>query len=325
MLKRPLILQMAAIIFGLQIAAVACWAQPSMQDTSTVAVARTDSIMIRDTPLTPGWLYPEGRIDYTAIDRLLREAVAAALNTGTADEAWRLLLNPTDRVAIQFDVKGIAPRDVMLEALIRQIMDAGVPLRNIIIYSGDETELYRAGFDLSGRTPGARVMASDALGYRGGVSRVVLDASSKIVNLSRLRVDPDLGMYGALANCLESVPYVERTRARRDAAYVADAASGATLRRKTVLHIVDALRPGYALTEDGRSYETWEYRGVLASTDPVAVDVIGREILQEGRELSGAGSEPLEVAYIEQASERLRLGNSNPQKINVIRIGSPQQ
>ncbi len=321
----PHFVQAAAIAFALQLVMSAALAEPSLSRSSTVALARTDRITVRDTPFSPSWLYPEGRIDYASIDRVLKEAVAHAVGTETAAEAWRELLNPTDRVGIQFDVKGMAARDVMLEALIRQIMDAGVPLRNIVIYAGEEADLFRAGFSLSGRAPGARVMASDSMGYRRGVSRVVLDTCSKIVNISRLRVDPDLGMYGALANCLESVPNVERVRARRDPTHVAEAASGATLRRKTVLHIVDALRPGYAPTDDGRRFETWEFRGVLASTDPVALDAVARDILQEKRkEILGEDRYELEVPYIEAATERLRLGNSSPDRIEVVSIGPPE-
>lgn len=315
-------LQAVAIAVALQLAAGHAPCDTAEPQRSVVALARADRIMVRDTPLAPAWLYPEGRIDFAAVDRVLRQAVADAVGTETAAEAWRQLLTPTDRVAIQFDVKGIAPRDVMLEALIRQIMDAGVPLRNIIIYAGDETELFRAGFDLSGRAPGARVMSTDALGYRRGVSRLVLEYCSKIINLSRLRVDPDLVMYGALANCLESVPYVERARAKRDPVHVAEAASGATLRRKTVLHIVHALRPGYALKEDGRSHETWDYLGVLASVDPVALDAVANDVLQELREEElGGGVERLVVPYLQPAAERLRLGNLSPERIEIVRRG----
>ncbi len=309
----------AAVIVAVQICAGACRAEPGLPEKSTVAVARTDQIMIREGLLAPEWLYPEGRIDYGAIERLLRRAVATSVGTEKASDAWKQLLNPTDRVGIQFDVQGIRPHDALLEALIRQIMDAGVPMRNIVIYAGDEAALYRAGFDLSGRAPGVRVMASDDQGYRHGISRIVLDLCTKIVNLSRLRVDSDLAVYGSLTNCLASVPYVERERTRRDPPHLAEAAGSATLRRKTVLHIVDALQPGYRRTDDGKSFETWFYRGVLASQDPVAIDVVGRDILNEKRaSVTETTCEPLTVQYLEPAS-RHRLGNSSPDRIEVIR------
>jgi uncharacterized protein (DUF362 family) len=161
-------------------------------------------------------------------------------------------------------------------------------------------------------------MASDDQGYRHGISRIVLDFCTKIVNLSRLRVDDDLDLYGSLANCLASVPYVERERARRDPACLPKTVGSATLRRKTVLHIIDALQPGYRQTESGDSFETWFYRGVLASHDPVAIDVVARDILNEKRaSVTEATCEPLTVQYLEQASRR-RLGNSSPDRIEVV-------
>ncbi len=314
---------------GVAIAALVCAAcgvgrcTPGVADRSVVAVARARKIMVQDAPMSPYWLYPEGRVDYGTVDRLLAEAVQAATGTGSQDAAWRSVLGPNDRVGIQLDAEGIRAHDVLLEALIRQIMDAGVPLRSIIIYSGDETALFRAGFDLSGRAPGARVMASDDQGYRHGLSRIVLDYCTVVVGLCRLRVDAQIGMYGALANCLMSFPYVERERLRRSPEMLGEAGANSTLRRKNVMQVVDALRPTYRLDGETGEPQTWLYRGVLASRDPVAVDVVGRQVLLEGlREHSTA--DPClapRVSYLEPATQRYRLGNSDPDRIDVIRIG----
>ncbi|MFW5868186.1 MAG: hypothetical protein ACOCX2_10245, partial [Armatimonadota bacterium] len=210
-----------------------------------MAVARAESIMTLEGPLNPQWLYPEGRIDYGVIEWLLENAVAHSVGMTDVDDAWDVLLSPGDRVGILVDVEGIQPHDPILEALIRQIMDRGVLMRNITIFAGEESALFRAGYDISGRTPGVRVMASDDQGYRGGLTRIVLQQCTKIVNLSRLRVHPQIGMYGALANCLAAVPYVDRERMLRNPEQLPEAAAKATMKRKVVLPILDALSPGF--------------------------------------------------------------------------------
>lgn len=314
---------MLATVVAVTAFAAPMWCAPEDQATATVALARADSIMTTDAPLTPAWLYPEGRIDYNVIEWLLSRAIAGSVGADDADEAWEILVSPSDRVGIQVDVEGIQPHDPMLEALVRQIMDRGVPMRNIIIYAGEETELFRAGYDISGRAPGVRVMASDDQGYRHGLTRIVLDYCTKIVNVSRLRIDPNLGIHGALANCLAALPYVDRERIIRSPEQLPEAAAKATMRRKMVLHIIDVLRPGYRLRDGGGRFDTWAYNGVMASVDPVAVDVIGREILQAKimEEAGGAACPQLELPWLAPAAETYRLGVADREQINLIRIG----
>ena len=313
-----------AIIVVLLAAGIGCgWAQIEADETSTVALARAESIMTTEGPLNPGWLFPEGRIDYRVIEWLLSEAVAGSVGAEDVDAAWGVLLNPSDRVGIQVDVDGIQPHDPLLEALVRQIMDRGVPMRNIIIYGGEESALFRAGYDISGRTPGVQIMASDDQGYRNGITRIVLDHCTKIVNVTRLRIDREVGMYCALANCLAAVPYVDRRRMVRNPEQLPEAAAIATMRRKSVLHIVDGLRPGFRYRDGGGRFDTWPLNGVLASVDPVAIDVIGQEILQTklSEEAADGPCQTIDVPYLTPADEAYRLGQSDREKIEVVQIG----
>jgi len=295
---------------------------PAAPERSAVAVVRAERILVPEGIRAPAFLYPEGRVEYGVVEDLLDQAVMATLGHDRARDAWRALISPGDRVGIQIDVDGIEAHDAVLDVLVRRIADAGVPLRNIIIYAGEETALFRAGFDLSGLAPGATLMASDDLGYRGGLSRIVLDHCTKVISLSRLRVDPDLGMRGALATCLQSVPYAEREHLERDPATLAEAAANSALRRMIVLHIFDALWPIIGHPDGGGDPETWQFGGVMASTDPVALDVVGREVLLDKLREEDPDRRCLEppVLYLEPATEVYRLGNSDASLIDVTEL-----
>ncbi|MFW6156607.1 MAG: DUF362 domain-containing protein [Armatimonadota bacterium] len=323
-LQRWLIPAIAGVVIAIAASFTAAPADSApLPDRSTVAVARAESIMVPEGPFNPTWLYPEGRIDYGVIEWLLAKAVAGSVQAASADDAWETLISASDRVGIMVDVEGVQPHDPLLEALVRQIIDRGVPMRNIIIFAGEESALFHAGYDISGNSPGVRVMASDDRGYRKGITRIALDNCTKIVNLTRLRVDPQIGMYGALANCLAAVPYVDRERMRRNSEQVPEAAARATLRRKIVLHIVDALRPGFRVKDGGPRFETWAHNGVLASTDPVAVDLIGNNVLEAklAEEAGGGVCPTLDVAYLTPAAVTHRLGVADAENIDVVKIG----
>ncbi len=302
----------------LAVAVLAC-AQPESPERSRVGIARAERILVPTGIRAPALLYPEGRVHFGVVKRLLDEAVATALGVEDPARAWSELISPGDRVGIQIDVEGIDAHDAALDVLARRIVDAGVPARNIVIYASEEAELFRAGFDLSGRAPGARVMASDDVGYRRGISRVVLDHCTVVISLSRLRVHDRFGMHGALANCLESVPATERRRLEREPEKLGEIAANSILRRMIVLHVLDALWPITRYPE-GRRPQMWQYGGLIASTDPVALDVIGREVLLEGlrREDPSITALTPPVVYLQPAMEVYRLGNSDPARIDAI-------
>lgn len=319
------------VVVGLAVltAVAAAWCAPDPPpQRSLVAVARAERILVPEGIRAPAWLYPEGRVEQGVVEKLLDAAVIACTGEATTDGAWRALISPNDRVGIQIDPEGIEAHDAVLDLLVRSIADAGVPLRNITIYAGEETALFRAGFDLSGRMPGVTVRASDALGYRGGVSRVVIDHCTKIINLVRLRVDPRLGMHGAVANCLQAVPYSERRRLERDPTLLPTAAANAVLRRLIALHVYDALFPIHRYPEVGDP-ETWQFGGVIASTDPVALDTIGRQVLLEKLRETDPELQCLTppAAWLLPAADIYDLGTADPGQIDVVNswpLGEPE-
>jgi hypothetical protein len=67
----------------------------------------------------------------------------------------------------------------------------------------------------------------------------------------------------------------------------------------------------------------WEYKGILVSRDPVAVDAIGVRILQAKRREYFGEERPLRppAKHIYLADARHHLGVSDPDKIELIKLG----
>jgi len=90
-------------------------------------------------------------------------------------------------------------------------------------------------------------------------------------------------------------------------------------RRKHKLVVMDALWPYFG---SGAAYNRklrWLQQTILASEDPVAVDVVGRRMLLERRRFHHGRDWPLEPTprYIEEADTVYHVGRSNPDDINV--------
>ena len=94
---------------------------------------------------------------------------------------------------------------------------------------------------------------------------------------------------------------------------------------KTRLNILSLLRPqfyGRGPNFFDRRY-TWPYKGILASTDPVAIDTVGAHLLQIKRIAYFGEDRPLDVQpkYIATADKKYNLGISDLSRIQLIKLG----
>ncbi len=96
---------------------------------------------------------------------------------------------------------------------------------------------------------------------------------------------------------------------------------------KTRLIIVDALRP---VCDRGPQFDPryrWPYKGLLAGTDPVALDAVGLKIIQTKRDELRGEHWPISPPpiSIEAADKIYKLGNSRLENIEINTIGWTQE
>jgi hypothetical protein len=92
---------------------------------------------------------------------------------------------------------------------------------------------------------------------------------------------------------------------------------------KTKLVLVDALRP---LCDKGPQPDPrylWQYKGLIAGTDPVAVETVCLKVLMQKRQALRGEPWPLSPPpmVVEMADKRYGLGTSNLDEIGINRIG----
>jgi hypothetical protein len=257
------------------------------------------------------------------------------LVTGSAGAAgvptpWQPF-DPADRVAVMVDVAREPVPLIIIEAVLEQLVQAGLSPTRLFIFAAKESDLFAAGLALGSESgSGVRVFGADAVGYRGGYSRLVLDQCDKIVNLARLRPHAQLGMTGALFNSLNAADAETRFAVLARPDDLGAVVAKKVLADKLVLHLLDCTQPDYAVpppaAADARaptSPPRWEYRGLLCSHDPVAVDEVGKQILEAKRALVKGAPWPLNPAptYLAAAARRWRVGQADPARISVTAVG----
>ena len=257
-------------------------------------------------------------VDADVVREMMDRGMRALTGEPTTLDAWRRFFEPSDVVGIKVNAGGV-PHVVSNPAIVaetcRQLMAVGVPPSQIVVFERFQNQLDGIGYPAH-LPEGVQVFAAEAgnrrtdnRGYdpatyvevdlfgeedtRSSMMRLVSQRLTKIVNIPNMK---DHGATGA-TGCLKNVAYgsfsnVARTHSRGQShtrSSVGTLASVEPLRSRTVLQIMDGLR---AVWHGGPFAKTTRYvfypRRILFGTDPVAIDRLLLDIIDDKRKAEGA-------------------------------------
>lgn len=244
-------------------------------------------------------------------EELLGDLLDVALRrlTGLDDltEAWSRFIKPDDVVALKFDLTGaeaLATTPTLLAVLTRSLESAGLGRKRIVAVDVPSELAAEVGVQ------SARWGWTDnEYDFGSGRDRLAvwLNDVTAIINVPSLMTHNITGLSGCLVNLAYSVvKHPAVAFGANGSPYVADIAALPVIRDKLRLNLVN----GFRIVFDGgplvREGSTWDAGILLASPDPVAADVVGLFLLNQGRSRVGLppiGGESAEVAYLRHASE----------------------
>jgi hypothetical protein len=156
-------------------------------------------------------------------------------------------------------------------------------------------------------------------------ARLVTSICTKIVNVPVLIDNPYVGINGCMASlALGSVD--NNRRFQGDPTYgdpaIAEILSNPILRRKVVVHIMDAMIAQYAGGPRFNPVFTRQLGGVYVSRDPVAIDAITLQRLERFRTESSSGRiDPIgrSAAHVHDATT-FDLGTDDASRIQLVRV-----
>ena len=296
---------------------------------------------------------PNPAVVQTMMDR----GVTVLANKSDPAAAWRSLVSSRDVVGIKvFSEAGMlsGTRPAVVAAVIQGLLAADVPPTNIIIWDKHTYDLRDAGFfDLAARF-GVRVAGSaetgydptnfyqpdtvvigslvwgylefgktnDAVGRKSFVTKIVSQQITKIINISPLLNEDDIGVCGQLYSlALGSVDNTRRFEAdpARLAGAVPEIFALPLLGDRVVLNITDALIGQYEGGGRGLLHYSAVPNQLWFSHDPVALDMLAIKELDRERRAAGAPQlKPRLELYANAAL--LQLGQNNLTQIHVEKI-----
>jgi uncharacterized protein (DUF362 family) len=258
------------------------------------------------------------RIDQSGVDKMLSTGIKSLTGAKADKDAWASFFSPSDVVGIKVNCSGapvIRASPEVVGGIVRNLLSVGVKAANIFIYERFLDQLTSVHYErfvpeavqiVAVETPRGSLVGYDPKTYvevsffgeddtRSNLARLVTERFTKIVNVPNAKEHQASGVTG----CLKNLAYgdfsnVARSHMREKTntlSFIGTLAAVEPLRSKCVLNIMDGIR---AVWHGGPFSEDRKYRFypklMMFGTDPVAMDRLLIDLIEEKRKAEGAPS-----------------------------------
>jgi len=266
-------------------------ALPLMSRAADTKTDKSRVVLIRDKRVMDG----SGNLRPGSLTDMMDQAMITLFNTSNASMAWQQLFNPVDVVGIKSNVWARLPTPRKLEDILQErLVAAGVKEHNISV---DD---------------------------RGVRRNPIFRNSTALINVRPMRTHHWSGLGTLLKNYIMFVsqPWIYHGNACEKLGAIWQKSHVKDKTRLNILVMMTPLFHGVGPHHYSKSY-IWPYCGLVVSTDPVAADAIGADIIQARRNEYFAKERPISPRplHIEAADTRYGLGNSQPARIDLIKLG----
>ena len=268
---------------------------------------------------------------------LLDKAMQSFFDCDSPIEAWKRVVRPGEVVGLKVNClagRGNSTSVALVEAICERLQQAGIAQKDIVVWDRLTSDLEHGGFRIGSRRDRIRYVGNDAAGYEdelatfgsagSRLSRTMTRTANAVINLPVLKDHGIVGVTMALKNLFGAIHNPNKYHLNVGDPYVADVYMLPPIRQKVRLTVCDAITAQY---EGGPSFMpqwTWPFNGLLVAKDPVALDSVGWQIIEQKRaekgmkSLKAAGREPAYIATA--AGARRRLGTNDPQRIRRVEV-----
>lgn len=260
------------------------------------------------------------------------QALSGETEAGSALSRW---FRPGETIGIKINTIGRRALSTSPETALTLGLWLGQTItreENIIIWDRSNEELKEAGYKLSTAGGSLKIFGTDhrQAGYHSEptahrhigslFSRIQAELIQASISLALLK---DHGLAGVTAGLKNYFGAIHNPNKYHDSScdpYIAELFETDCIKKKHRLTILDALRVQY---HRGPSYHPqWlaEPRKLIFSTDPVAADVVGWQLIEQLRARKGLPSlqeEKRQPSYLLTA-EKLNLGQARLENIEII-------
>ena len=337
--RRQFLTQLAAGVGGIggALSTLPAFAQLSsgqlQPDATTEAVSLTPVVEAIGKEV-----WENDQLNEDAVSELMDQAMMKLTGRTSAKEAWRDIVLPDDIVGIKINPLAgpeLSTHSIIVDKIVEGLYGAGVLRKQIIIWDRFEEHLLNAGYPIKQDETDVRTFASDTegIGYddevfyesekdsvarrenestRSRYSRIVTEQVDVLINVPVLKHHAMAGVSGCLKNL--AFGSVDNTRRFHGKPLycnpaIAEILEHKVLKEKLVLNIVDGLVASFDRGPTYHAESAWNYGGLFISADPVILDVLVLQTVNQKREEMELDSVSKLANHISTAS-KLELGTN---------------
>ena len=312
--RRQFLTQLAAGVGGIggTLSTLPAFAQLSsgqlQPDATTEAVSLTPVVEAIGKKV---WV--NDQLDEDAVSELIDQAMMKLTGRSSAKEAWRDIVLPDDIVGIKINPLAgpeLSTHSIIVDKIVEGLYGAGVLRKQMIIWDRFEEHLLNAGYPIKQDEADVRTFASDTegIGYDDEVfyesekdsvarrenestlsrySRIVTQQVDVLINVPVLKHHAMAGVSGCLKNlAFGSVDNTRRFHGKPIYCNpaIAEILEHKVLKEKLVLNIVDGLVASFDKGPTYHAESAWKYGSLFISADPVILDVLVLQTVNQKRE-----------------------------------------
>ncbi len=282
------------------------------------------------------------------VGEMIDNAMMKLTGRETAKEAWRDFILPDAIVGIKINPlagPNLSTHSIIVDKIIESLFTAGVLRKQIIIWDRFEAHLLNAGYPIKKEEGDVRTFASDTddIGYddevfyetekdsiarrenestRSRYSRILTNLVDVVINVPVLKQHDMAGVSGCLKNM--AFGSVDNTRRFHGKPLYCNPAIGEIfenkiIKDKVVLNIVDGLVASFDRGPTYHEESTWKYGSMFVGPDPVILDTLILQTVNQKREEMGLGSISKYANHISSAAS-LELGMNSLDQVNLLKI-----
>jgi len=337
--RRQFLTQLAAGVGGIGSALSTLPAFAQLSSGQLQPDATTEAVSL--TPVVEAIgkkVWENDQLNEDAVSELMDQAMMKLTGRSSAKEAWRDIVLPDDIVGIKINPLAgpeLSTHSIIVDKIVEGLYGAGVLRKQIIIWDRFEEHLLNAGYPIKQDETDVRTFASDTegIGYddevfyesekdsvarrenestRSRYSRIVTQQVDVLINVPVLKHHAMAGISGCLKNlAFGSVDNTRRFHGKPIYCNpaIAEILEHKVLKEKLVLNIVDGLVASFDRGPTYHAESAWNYGGLFISTDPVILDVLVLQTVNQKREEMELDSVSKFANHISTAS-KLDLGTN---------------
>lgn len=297
------------------------------------AGAKSKVVIARDPQLRGGG----SAVDPERMLGLLDRAMQTLFDRDHPAEAWKLVARPGDAVGLKVNTlggRGISTNRELVDAVCERLQEAGIRPSDIVVWDRETREMERGGFRAVVGGDRVQCFGTDQVDYEDDLStwgsvgsrlsRILTRRTNVLISLPVLKDHDGAGVTLGLKNMYGVIHNPNKYHPDGCNPYIADVNMLPEIRARLRLTICDCTT---AMYDGGPGYKpesSWQMNGLIVSTDPVALDCTGWQIIERKRAekklktLAADGREPKYIATA--ADSEHRLGTCDPKRISAVEV-----